>query len=180
MPPGTTSGAYTSGPLAWTEQHSLVTLTIVETNGVANSQCRAIITAAQFTCRFDPNGSYAVQGSRTNALLAHENLHMTIGEFIATRATANRPSMLGKGGGQSTDIAQAKLNAKTVADRDIINQMTAYGLKWIDVNESASRSYDNGTALPGQGGGSNPQAQADWQANWQVKVQQILVNSGWN
>ena len=110
----------------------------------------------------------------TDALLKHERLHLKMAEYLAQKAKANAPAFVGKGTATNADKATAVRQAKDMAFKDMKSQIDAYGAKWLKIDKAVQEAYDRETDHS-----RNAQGQADWNANWQKKVEAIIQQYFW-
>jgi hypothetical protein len=141
------------------------------------SQWKACVTltlkSVTTTVTFDRAGSWVVDGKETNALLAHENLHFTIGQYIGQKAQQRIDSLppLKKTG---TAIACTPQGAVDAATKDANAKLkealdSGWSAKWSGLDQAASNAYDAATDH-----GRNATAQADWEAHWKDYVDALL------
>ncbi|MER3417031.1 MAG: hypothetical protein C4297_12570 [Gemmataceae bacterium] len=126
------------------------------------------------TVTFNKDKSYVVKGKETDALGKREKLHLKIAEYLAGKAKANLPALVGKGTATNADKATGIQQAKDKAAADLKTQMDAYGNKWGEIAKAYQEAYNKDTDHS-----HNAQGQADWESNWQKKGDAIIQTYGW-
>jgi hypothetical protein len=153
------------------------TLTITY-QGISTSESKVSTKSAQFTAYFDAAKSFVLQsifgGPQSASLLAHENLHLTINEWLATKALANLPAFKSKGYGYGVSKQAASDAALAEARITYGNLVKHYDDIRVSIDTQANALYDASTVS-----GANAPNQALWAANWQTYIAPLLAQHGW-
>ena len=167
--------AFTVGKYSQTTKFTRTTLSI-DSKGTTNSECRGVADPTQCYSRFNPTASWVRRDPaapaapiRTASLLAHENLHLTISEWAAAKAAANRPSIDAVSTATKMTLAAARTAAKKATYDKMFATMNAFEVKWKAIDQVIQDAYDVATTH-----GSDPAQQANWQDNWKTLAQALL------
>ena len=133
-----------------------------------------------FSVSFNKQKSYVLKKSLGNAaLLAHEQLHLQIAEYLAEKAKANAPDFKDvsvKLIGVPTKTAKAEVTKALVAEVKKIQD--AYIKTWGDLNTLVTDKYDANDAQ-GTDHGTKPVQQADWKLKYKQYVDAEAKAKGW-
>lgn len=129
---------------------------------------------ALFTVKFDAANSYVVTGKETDDLLKHEKLHLKIAAYVAQKANDNAPKIEETAVVTDKNKEKAIKDAKTQAFAAYKKKFDDYVAKWKEMDMAVTMAYDADTDHS-----MNAAGQADWDKNWQAKVDKILKDKGW-
>ena len=119
--------AFTFADLTYLTKYNITTLTTTR-GATIEVMCRGRITNSVSWSEFVPAKSYSVPAAQTNALLVHENLHLTLFQWVAGKAASNLPEVTGAAGTQTTvaNVAVAKAKAASDVKDQLKNKMDAF------------------------------------------------------
>ena len=155
----------------WTYDNSLDG-TVANKCGVWTATITDTPKNTKFSAVFNPSKSWVKKGKGDPALLKHENLRLKIADYVAQKALANLPKMVGKGEATNANKKTAIDEAIKKATDDLAAQFEAYGKKWAAMDDAASAAYDMATNH-----GANAETQSDWESHLQKFVDGALKDN---
>ncbi len=134
----------------------------------------AIDFKALFVGKSAVSGSWVLKGEQTPALLRHETLHLRIGEYVASKAKANMPELIGKGTSTNAVRKTAADDAKIASLNDLEAKLKTFRDKWEVIGKAVQNKYDDETKH-----GTLPTEQGDWESKSTEFADKILKDNGW-
>ena len=135
-------------------------------------------TPPNFRAVFNAADSWVVKGEQSPQLLEHERLHLRIAEYIAEKANLNFSETLqnitADGVGQAANPKAARDIAKATASQNLAAAFTDFYNDWEKKDKIITKLYDDETVH-----GTIPEKQADWDRNWEQRVDTELKRLGW-
>jgi RHS repeat-associated protein len=130
-----------------------------------------IVYKGSFTvsAKFDAEASWVMIAHRTEALLKHEKIHLSISTHIASEWNAAPKKYRISGEGKGATLREANDAANEDASRQITELVNALTKALASQGTAANDAYDTETNH-----GTDPTKQAEWEANWKAKIGQFI------
>lgn len=105
-------------------------------------------------------------------MLAHEQLHWSIAQYIAAKFDTILKAQYGEGVDTDPSFAVARTNARVMAEANLTTKQSAIFTLYTAFDSSIQSTYDSETDGGEVVDPGDPDYQVDWEASWQTRIDQ--------